>query len=133
MGDILKFIIDRLDKGSFSEHDLVIDGHQQVPHVALDLGYKLYAVHEQELKQLLADITFVTTKLTLDVFDERLRIKGFAVIHVRRSEHKVQNLAPVIDNQMQLESEEPSHRAFPALGYPLERLKDEYPLLLADP
>lgn len=33
---------------------------------------------------------------------------------------------------MQFETEEPSHRAFPSLGYAFENFVNMYPLILAD-
>lgn len=59
--DIFQLVIDRFYKGPFAQHDFVRDRHQRVPHVALDLSNKLYPIHKQELKELFADISLVTT------------------------------------------------------------------------
>ena len=39
-----------------SKHNFVSHGQQRVPHVVFNLGNELDSVHEQELKQLFADI-----------------------------------------------------------------------------
>lgn len=56
-----------------------------------------------------------------------------AVIDIARCGHKVQNLIFVIDDQMQLKAEEPSHQSLAPLGYDFERLVYKYALVLADP
>ena len=44
---ILQFVIDGLDDRSLSQHDLVIDGHQFVLHVASQSRYQMDAVGVQ--------------------------------------------------------------------------------------
>lgn len=70
MSDVLKFVIDRFNQGPFAKHDLVGYRQQRVPHVVLDFCDKLNTVHEQKLKQLFADISFISTEFALDVFNK---------------------------------------------------------------
>jgi len=107
LSDILQLVIDGFDQSPFAKHNLVGNGHQRVPYVILNLGNKLNSIHKKESKQLLAEVSFVTAEFTLNVFNKRLRIERLAVIDIAGSGHKVQNLAFVIDGQMQLKAEEP--------------------------
>ena len=59
--NILKLVIYGLHQGSFAEDYLVVYWHQNILHVALDLGYKLYAIQKQEVKNPFVDVTFVPT------------------------------------------------------------------------
>ena len=48
---VLQLIIDGLDDRPLSEHDLVIDRHQLVLHVALEPGHQVYPVGEESGEQ----------------------------------------------------------------------------------
>jgi len=69
LSDIFKFIVNRFNKSSFAKHNFVSHGQQRVPYVVFNLGNELDSVHEQELKQLFADISFITTEFALDIFN----------------------------------------------------------------
>ena len=45
---------------------------------------------------------------------------------------KVEKLSFLIANQMQFETKEPTHRAFPSLGYAFENFVNMYSLVFAD-
>lgn len=49
--NIKLFVIDRFNQGSFSKQNLVGNTHQEIFHVVLDLGGKLYVVKEKVLEQ----------------------------------------------------------------------------------
>lgn len=70
LSDIFKFIVNIFNKSSFAKHNFVCHGHQRVFHVVFNLGNELDSVHEQELKQLFADISFITTEFALDVLNK---------------------------------------------------------------
>ena len=133
LSDVLKFVIDRLNQSPFTKHNLVGNGQQGVSHVILDFGYQLNSIHEQKLKQSLSDISFVPAEFPLDVFDKRLRVKRFTVVYIAGSEHEVEYLSPVIDDQVQLKAEKPAHRALATFSYTFESLMYKYTLMLADP
>lgn len=100
LSDILQLVIDRLYKSAFPQHNLVSDRHKRISHIALDFCHKLYSVHEQELKELFAYISLVTTEFTFDILNERLRVQWLAVIDIAGCEHEVQNLAAIIYYQV---------------------------------
>ena len=54
------------------------------------------------------------------------------VINISRSYHKVEKFSFLIANQMQLEAEELTHRAFSSLSYAFENLVNMYSLVFAD-
>ena len=58
--------------------------------------------------------------------------KGLTVINISRCYHKIEKLSFLIANQIQFETEEPTHRAFSSLGYTFENLVNMYSLVLAD-
>ena len=97
-----------------------------------NLVTKLYSVNEKPLKEVLADVTFITDQLTIDEIYECLVLQRLTVINISRRYHKVEKLSFFIANQVQFETEEPTHRAFPSLGYTLENFVNMYSLILAD-
>ena len=56
MTDILEFVVDGFYQYSFPEHDFVTQVHERVFHVPFYLSDKVYVIHKQRFKQLLADI-----------------------------------------------------------------------------
>ena len=114
---ILKFVINGLDDGAFSEQDLVIKVHQRVLHVPLKLRDQVYVVDKEHLEEVLANVPPVCEELAEEFLGELPVLKGFSVIDIARSELPLDDLAPVVDDQMQLEAVEPAHRAL-ALGSP---------------
>ena len=54
------------------------------------------------------------------------------VINISWRYHKVEKLSSLIANQMQLETKEPTHRAFSSLGYTFENFVNMYSLVFAD-
>ena len=54
------------------------------------------------------------------------------VINISWHYHKVEKFSFLIANQMQLEAKEPTHRAFPSLGYAFENFVNMYSLVFAD-
>lgn len=109
-------VIDRFDQGSFFEQNFVGNTHQWILHIVFNFSDKLYTIKEKVLKQSLTGISFVCTWFSFDVLRKLTLLQWFPVIHVFRREHKIENLTLVIDYQMQLESEEPSHWIFSTLG-----------------
>ena len=127
--DIFQLIIDRLYQGSFSEQDFVRYAHQRVLHVIFHFGCQLYAIKKEILEQGLPDIPLVRAKFTLYVLQELFLFQRLTVVYVSRCEHEIENLALVIDNQVKLEAEEPSHGTFPASREALKSLVSQYALV----
>ena len=93
------------------EHQPVIEGHQALFHVALELGNELNACgFEQLFCQFVRDITFVSKHLAKQLL-QQFWDRG-AVIGVARSQNHVEQFASVINHQMQFEAKEPIDRGF---------------------
>ena len=133
LSNVLQLVIDGFDDGSLSKQELVGNAHQGSLHVVLQFGYQLYPVHKETLKQILADISFVTDKFSIEHFHEGLVVQRLSVVNITWCNHEVQQLTFLITNQMKFEAEEPSHGAFAPLGYSLESLVYVYTLVTAYP
>ena len=129
LSDVFQFIIDRLDYRPFAEQYPVIHWPQPVSHVAFQFGNQLYAVNEQFIEKIPADVAFVADKFAIDELHERLHFQRFTVIDISGSDYEIQYFALVIADQMQLEAVEPTQRAFAALGYAFENLVHMYALI----
>ena len=131
LADVLEFVVDSLDDRPFPEEDFVIEIHQRVLHVPLDLGYEVYVVDEEHLKEILADVPPVCEEFPEEPLGKPPVLQGFPVIGVSRRELPLDDLAFVIDDQVELEPIEPSHRALPLGRPPLHRLVLPLPLDVA--
>ena len=130
--NVLQFIIHRFYDSPLSEQQFVRDAHQCPFHVAFQLGNKLYTINEKPLEEILADIAFVAYQLTENELYKCFVFQRLTVIHISWCNHEVEKFSSLVAYQMQLESEEPTHGAFPSLGYALENLMNVYSLVSAD-
>ena len=79
---ILEFVIDGFYQRSFPEHDFVTQVHERVFHVPFYLSDKVYVIHKQLLKQLLADIPSVGQQFSEQPFSESLVFQRFTVVNI---------------------------------------------------
>ena len=128
---ILKLIVDGLYYGAFSEQYLVRNDHKRVLHLVFKFGYQLNAINKELAEQVFADVATVTDQLAIKLFCEMRYFQRFPIVNVSWGEHKVNNFAHLVANDMQLKSIEPSHRAFAPLSNASEGLMLEYSLVLA--
>jgi hypothetical protein len=116
--DVLQLVNDRFDTAfgalrvrALAEHQTVIQGHQALFHVALELGDELNACgFEQLFCQLLRDIAFVSKHLAKQL-SEQFRHRG-AVVRIAGSQDDAEQFASVIDDEMQFEAKDPIDRSF---------------------
>ncbi len=113
LADVLEFVVDSLDDRPFPEEDFVIEIHQRVLHVPFQLCHQVYVVDEEHLEEVLADIPSVGEEFPEESLGKRPVLQRFPVVDVSRGELSLDDLPLVVDDQMQLESIEPPHRAFP--------------------
>ena len=114
---VLQFIVDSLDDRPFPEEYLVIEIHQRVLHVLFQLCHQVYVINEEHFEEVLANIPPVGEELPEESLGELPVLQRFPVVDVSRCELPLDDFPLVVDDQMQLESVEPSHRALP-LGRP---------------
>ena len=118
--NILKLIIYGFHQGSLPKDYLVIHRHQYVLHIAFDLGNDLYPVQEEEVKKPFVYVSLISAQFTTYFFHKGSVFQRIAVISVGRCYHEVEQLSFVIDDYMELEAEEPTHRTSDTLGYSFE-------------
>ena len=114
LSDVLQFVIYCFNECSFSQVYLIRDAHERILHIVLHFGNQLYAIYEKVFEQSLAYISFVSKEFTFYVFQQHSILQGLSVIDVSCCKHEIQYFSFIIDNQMQLKPEEPSHRTFPS-------------------
>ena len=107
----LQLLIDGLDDRPLPEQQLVMQTHQRVLHVPLEPGDQVYAVHEESLEEILADVSPIGEQLAKQLFREAFVFLRSAVVDIARGQLPLHDLALVVDDQVQLESVEPAHRA----------------------
>ena len=101
-------------------------------HVTFQFGNKLYSIHKQPLEEILADVPLVANRLAIYEIYKRFAFRWLAVVNISRRYHKVEKFSFLIANQMQFETEEPTHRTFSSLGYAFENFVNMYSLVLTD-
>ena len=72
-------------------------------------------------------------QLPVDELNERLVFQRLPVVHVSRGDHEVKQFPTFVAYQVELEAEEPAHRAFASPGNALESLVNEDSLVFAHP
>jgi len=107
-------VVDGFDNRALAQQDLVPQGHQFVLHVLFDASDELQALFPQLVEQRLGDIAFVAEHFPGEAVDHVGH--GFAIVDVAGGEFDGEQFAPVVNDQMQLEAEEPASRGFAALG-----------------
>ena len=131
LSNVLQLVIHCLYYSPLPEKQFVGYGHQCSLHVALQFGYKLYAIHKEPFEKTLANVPFVANELSIYEFHKSFIFKRFPVIHVTWCYHKVEQFSFLIAYQVKLESKEPAHGAFAPLCDALECLVHMDPLILA--
>ena len=119
---VLQFIVNGLNNRPLPEHDLVIDGHQPVLHVAPESRHEVYPVGEEAGKEGFGDVSFVRIDLSQHVVSQPIEHLLVAVVNVRPGQHEIDELTFLVANEMQLESVEPAHRTLAYLRIALEHL-----------
>ena len=90
------------------------------------------SVNEKPFKEVLADVPLVPDQLTMYGLYKSFILQRLTVINISRRYHKVEKLSFLIANQVQFETEEPTHRASSSLSYAFENFVNMYSLVFAD-
>lgn len=113
LADVLELVIDALDDRPFAQEQLVWEGHEPVAHVLTQFGDEVEALGQQELLgQRLRDVALVAEELAEEAADE----SGYRppVIDVAWGKTDSEQVAAIIDHQMEFEAVKPAHRCFAA-------------------
>ena len=111
LANVLELLVDGLDDRPLPEQQLVMQTHQRVLHVPLEPGDQVYAVHEEALEEILADVSPVGEQLPEQLVREVTVFQWGAIIDIAWGQSPLHDLSLVIDDQVQLEAVEPAHRA----------------------
>ena len=114
LGDVFQLVIDGLDDGPLANQHLVHQGHQTVLHVLTNRRNQLNTLFKEVVKQWLRDVAFIAKQFA----PESLGHMGhrLTVIDIAWCQVKGEQLALVVDNEMQLEAVEPAHRVLATSG-----------------
>ena len=116
--NIFELVDNGLDNGSFAQQQFIRKVHEMVFHVFTQSGDELKPLFKEQVRQGSGNIAAIPEQLATQMFDHASN--GSAIIDVARSETKGQEFALIIDDQVQLEAEEPADRGLPPLGQPGE-------------
>src|SRR5258708_34467345 len=116
LADVLELVVDRLDDRALAEEQLVRESHQAVAHVLAPAGDKLDRMLDAELLgQRLRDVALVAEELATEALDALEQGgDGLAVVDVTAGEAEGEELALIVDDQLQLEAVEPAQRSLSA-------------------
>ena len=124
--NVLELVEDGFDNGAFAQQEFIRPQEEARFHPPLDRGQQVHAERGQELLgQGRRDIPFVGKELPKEGLCEFG--DGLAVIGIARGEGHPQQLAAIIDDEVELEAKEPADRGFAACG---QAFKD---FMLGDP
>ena len=130
--NVLQLVIDGFYHGPLAEQHLVGHAHQAVLHVVPHLGDELDAIDEQLMEEFLGYVALVADQFSVDFPHEVLYLQRLPVVDIRRGDHETQHFALLVDDEMHLEAEEPSHGALAPHGDALEHLVAVDALVAAD-
>lgn len=128
---VFQDVVDTLYHRPFSKKYLVINMHKCVFHVLFDFCDQMYAVHEQFFKKVLSYISPVREYFPEDLIMEGLVLQWLPIVHIALCYKEVDYLAPLVDHDVQLETEEPAHSAPALCGDPPEHLVLPFPFIVA--
>jgi hypothetical protein len=111
--DVFELISDGLDDGAFAEQELVGPVEQPIVHLFAQFGDELKPLgHQQLLGEWLREIAFIAKELAHQTCGQ-LRNR-MPIIDIAWGQAKGQDLALIVDDQVQLEAKEPADRGLAA-------------------
>ena len=115
LADVFELVIDGLDDGSFAQEELIGPLEQAVVHLFAQFRDEVQSVgHQQLLGQRLGEIAFIAKEFAHQTCGELGN--RMPIIDVARCEAKGQQLALVVDDQVQLEAVKPADRGLATSG-----------------
>ncbi len=113
LADVLELIVDGLDERALAQQKLVGEVHEHTTHILAQFGDEAQALREEELLgEWLRDLALVAKELAKETADQAGH--WTPIIGVARGEAEGQQLATIVDDEMELEAVEPAHRGLGA-------------------
>jgi len=107
LADVLELIEDRLDERPLAEEEAIGEGQQEVAHVLAQFGDEAQPLLQEELlSERGGDVALVAEEAPKEPVDQHRN--RTAVIGVARGEAESEQLATVIDDQVEFEAVEPA-------------------------
>jgi len=125
LGNVFELVNDALNEGSFAHQQFVRQVHELVLHVFAQSGDEVKSLFKEQLREGSGNIAAIPEQFAAQPFHHS-RDRS-AIIDVAWGQATRQQVASVIDGQMQLEAKEPAHARLATPGF---RSKDA---VLADP
>src|SRR5215471_12169547 len=116
--DIFQLIVDGLNERPLPQEQFVPEADPTIFHVLPDFCEQFKPLAQEEVMQGLRDITSISKELPTESSGELLDRP--AIIDIARRHMKSQQFPFIIDDEMQFETVEPSHRGFSPCGHALE-------------
>lgn len=130
LSHVLEHVVDRLYDAALAQHNLVIDRHELVFHVAFDARDDVHAVVPQLAEQVGRDISLVGIQLAEQLFCQHFNHTLVPVVNIGLGHHEVENLPLLVADQVKLEAHEPPHGALALCGHVLEHPHRVLPLVV---
>ena len=113
--NVLELVNDCFYNRPFTEEELVGQGHQAVFHIGFEFSDELEAKGLEEVeKKGSGEIACVGKHFTKEIFDQAWH--RLAVVDIAWGQDEIEQLAAVVENQVQFEAEEPAGRRFTPSG-----------------
>lgn len=112
LANVLELVEDRLDERPLAQQEPVGELEELVAHVLAQFGDEAQSVGEQEaFGERRGDIALVAKELAEELAEETPRQAGHwpSVVGIAGSETEREQLAAIIDDQMQFEAVKPPH------------------------
>jgi superoxide dismutase len=118
--DVFELIVDAFDDRALAQSQLIHQWHEFVMHVLADLGDQVQAALPEFVEKALGDVAPIRDELAGQALSQVG--DGLTVVNVAGRDPKREQLATIIDDQVELESEKPAHGVFTASAICLNTL-----------
>src|SRR5512135_2137944 len=112
--NILELVDNRFDNRSFAQQELVRQMHELVFHVFAQPGDELEALFKEQSSQGSRDIAAIPKQLAPQTFDQSWN--RLTVINIAGSQTTGQQIAAVVDRQVQFKAVKPAHQSLATPG-----------------
>lgn len=111
--NVLELIDNRLDERPLAQQEPIGECEELLAHVLAQFRDEPQSVGDQEaLSERGGDVALIAKEASKELTDEAWN--GLAIVGIARSEAQRQQLASIVDHQMQFEAIEPPHRRLAA-------------------
>src|SRR5262245_44972609 len=107
--NVLELIDNRLDERPLAQQEPIGEFEELLAHILAQFGDEPQSLPEEEaLSERRGDVALVAKEASKESTDEAWN--GLAIVGIARSEAQCQQLAAIVDHQMEFEAIEPPHR-----------------------